>query len=129
MGGTMTWVGLDVDARWTVRRDPAAMGRSCLWLGQDRLLVRLGVGQVDEVRDQPFVGGDAVERDHLPTVLGDAWSARLGHLGASITRRRQSNAASAVAAVLRGPSGEVASEHALLDFVHQRSDRGWRCGE
>ena len=65
--------------------------------GRDRLLVLLGVGQVDVVRDQPFVGGSAEERDDLSAALGHDWSAHLGHLGASIPRRRWSHAASAVA--------------------------------
>ncbi len=57
MVGTMTWLGLDVHARWTGRRDPAAMGRSCLWLNRTGSWFGRRVGQVDEVRDQPFVAG------------------------------------------------------------------------
>jgi len=53
----------------------------------------------------------------------------LGDLRATIPRRRQSHAMSAVATALRSARGEVAPEHALLDFVHQRSDRGRRGGE
>ena len=55
------------------------MSRSVPLAGQDRLLVLFGVGQVDEVRDQPFVGGHAEERDHL-----SAAPARIGALASAI---------------------------------------------
>ena len=73
-------------------------------------------------------GGDPEERDHSPGRPRRRLERSPGDLGAGIPGRG-SHAASAVAAYLRGPRREVAPEHALLDFVHQRSDRGRGCGE
>jgi len=85
MVGTIAWVGLDVHCSLGLSGAiPRRLSRRAAgWTGPAPV-AGSAPGQVDSVRDQPFVGGDAEQRNGSRPVLGDVWSARLGDLGASI---------------------------------------------